>query len=216
MDEIDKSLMAHGKFGVGQPVPRKEDPRLVRGRGCYTDDLALPGQLHAFVLRSSVAAGTIRSIDADAARAADGVVAVYTVFDMIEAGYGGQACKLPLTNRDGSKMHAEPRPAFATTEIRHIGEPMAVVVAETLAQARDAADLVEVDIATKPTVTDPRAALEPGAPQVSPAYPNNLCLDYAFGDADAIPAVKAAWQEIADAHDQAAMLDVGVDTRGLE
>lgn len=186
MNEIETQLATHGKFGVGQPVARNEDPKLVRGRGCYTDDLNLPGQAHAHIVRSPVAAATITRIDADAARAAPGVLAVYTVFDFLEAGYAGQPCKLPLVNRDGSKMHAEPRPAFATPEIRHIGEPMAVVVAATQARARDAADLVEVDFDARATVTDPVAALAPEAPQVSPDYPNNLCLDYDFGDADAV------------------------------
>jgi len=186
MNDIDAQLARHGKFGVGQSVARNEDPKLVRGRGCYTDDLNLPNQLHAYVLRSPVAAATIDGIDAAAARAAAGVVAVYTVFDMLDAGYGGQACKLPLVNSDGSKMHAEPRPGFATTEVRHVGEPMAVVVAHSLAEARDAADLIDVDLTPKPAVTDPVAALAPGAPQVSPDYSDNLCLDYAYGDSDAV------------------------------
>ena len=186
MNEIETSLMVRGKFGVGQSVPRNEDPKLVRGRGCYTDDLALPGQLHAFILRSPVAAATIESVDIEAARAAPGVVAVYTATDFAEAGYGGVACRMAMVNRDGTSMHAEPRPAFATAEIRHIGEPMAVVVAETLAAARDAAELIEVDFETRETVTDPVAALAPGAPEVSAAYPGNLCYDYAFGDEAAV------------------------------
>ena len=186
MNDITPQLARHGKFGVGQAVPRNEDPKLVRGRGCYTDDLDLPGQAYAHIVRSPVAAGTVTSIDAEAAREAPGVLAVYTVFDLVAAGYAGQHCKLPLVNRDGSKMHAEPRPAFATPAIRHIGEPTAVVVAATQAQARDAADLVDVEIEPAPTVTDPVAALAPDAPQVSPDYPNNLCLDYDFGDAAAV------------------------------
>ncbi len=186
MNEIETSLLAPGKFGVGQPVPRKEDPRLIRGRGCYTDDLRLPDQLHAFILRSPVAAAKINGFDTAAAAAAPGVVAVYTVFDFLEAGYRGQRCKLPLVNRDGSKMHAEPRPAFGTTDIRHIGEPMAVVIGETLTQARDAAERIEVDFEVKPTVTDPLEAMADGAPQVSGDYPNNVGLDYVFGDEQAV------------------------------
>ncbi|MFP4126705.1 MAG: xanthine dehydrogenase family protein molybdopterin-binding subunit [Alphaproteobacteria bacterium] len=192
MNDIDAQVAQHGRFGVGQAVPRNEDPKLVRGRGCYTDDLALAGQAYAHIVRSPVAAATVEAIDATAARAAPGVLAVYTVFDFIEAGYGGQRCKLAMVNRDGSKMHAEPRPAFATREIRHVGEPMAVVVATTHAQARDAADLVEVALDAKPAVTDAVAALAPDAPQVSPDYPTNLCLDYAFGDAAAVERAFAA------------------------
>ncbi|TVQ36452.1 MAG: xanthine dehydrogenase family protein molybdopterin-binding subunit [Geminicoccaceae bacterium] len=191
MSEIDQGLLSAGKFGVGQSVPRNEDPKLVQGRGCYTDDLALPGELHACMVRSTVAAGTIQGFDVTAAREAPGVVAVYTAFDLVEAGYGGVACRLPLQHHDGTAMHAEPRPAFASAEIRHIGEPMAVVVATSPALAKDAADLVEVDIETKPAVVDPLQALEPDAPQVSPDYPNNLCLDYAFGDEAAVEAAFA-------------------------
>ncbi len=191
MSEIDTSLMTAGKFGVGQSVPRNEDPKLVRGRGCYTDDLAFPDQLHAFVLRSTVASGTIEGFEVSAAAAAEGVVAVYTAFDLIEAGYGGVVCKLPLKHHDGSAMHAEPRPAFAGREVRHVGEPLAVVVATSLGAARDAAELIEVDITAKPAVVDPRQAMQPGAPRVSPDYPDNVVLDYAHGDADAVEAAFA-------------------------
>ncbi len=191
MSDIDTSLMTAGKFGVGQSVPRNEDPKLVRGRGCYTDDLDFPDQLHAFVLRSTVAAGTVEGFDVAAAAAAEGVVAVYTAFDLIDAGYGGVVCKLPLKNHDGTPMHAEPRPAFAGREIRHVGEPLAVVVATSLAVARDAAELIEVDITAKPAVVDPARAMQPDAPQVSPDYADNVVLDYAHGDADAVAAAFA-------------------------
>ena len=184
---IDWSLQ---KFGIGQPVRRTEDPILVRGEGRYTDDLDLPGQAHAAIVRSRHAHGTIRGIDARAARAMPGVLAVHTGADL--AGYGTLKCNVPFKNRDGSPMLKPARPAFATDKVRFVGDPVAVVVAETVRQAKEAAEAVELDIDPLPAVTTARAAAEPGAPLVYDDVPGNVVLDYHYGDADAVAAAFAA------------------------
>ncbi|MEO1092875.1 MAG: xanthine dehydrogenase family protein, partial [Pseudomonadota bacterium] len=191
MNDIDSSLLQAGKFGVGQSVHRKEDPKLVRGNGRYTDDLHFDGELFAHVLRSPVAAGRVRAFDVEAARSAPGVAGIYTAFDFVAAGYGGPYCKLPLTNRDGTKLHGEVRPGFGDGTVRHVGTPLAVAVAATASEARDAAELIDVDIESTPAVTDMTAALARGAPLVSAAYPGNVGLDYAFGDEAAVDAAFA-------------------------
>jgi carbon-monoxide dehydrogenase large subunit len=109
------------KFGVGQPVPRKQDPPLVTGRGRYADDIDLPGQAFLVVVRSPVAHGVLQGIDSAAARATEGVLAVYTAADM--AAYGQLLCKLPLKSHDGSPLFAPPRPLLADGRVRYVGEP---------------------------------------------------------------------------------------------
>ena len=142
----DAVTLPHLKFGIGQPVHRKEDPRLVRGQGRYADDIVLPGQAFARVVRSAHAHGRLRGIDVAAARALPGVLAVYTAADFARAGYGPILCKLPLKNADGSPLFAPPRPIFATDRVRYVGEPLAMVVAENAHAAEDAAELVVPDI----------------------------------------------------------------------
>ena len=178
------------KFGVGQPVKRFEDLRLITGAGRYTDDIALPGMAFAHVLRSPVAHGTIRGIEAEAARAMPGVLLVLTGQDVEADGLGDVPCMHPLNSRDGSPRHDTPRPVLAVGKVRHVGQPVAVVVAETLAQAKDAAEAILVDYDALPAVTDARAALEPGAPQLFDTIPGNLvfdwdndCCDFAATDA---------------------------------
>src|SRR5437870_5520468 len=131
---VDWSLQ---KFGVGQPVPRSEDPQLVRGEGRYTDDVNLPGQAYAAIVRSRHGHGVIRNIDLAAARAMPGVLDVYTGADL--TGYGTLKCGVPFKNADGSPMRKPVRPALAGDNVRFVGEPVACVIAETAAQARDAA-----------------------------------------------------------------------------
>lgn len=170
------------KFGVGQPVPRTEDARLLTGGGRYTDDQNRPGQLHAAFVRSPHAAAKIVSIDADAAREMPGVAAVYTVADLDAAGVGPLPCLFALKNRDGSPYVAPPRPALARGAVRHVGDPVAMVVAESLWQARDAAEAVFVDYADRPSTADTGAALDPAAAQVWEQAPGNLCFDWEAGD----------------------------------
>ena len=159
----DLSLM---KFGIGQPVQRKEDPILVRGEGRYTDDVRLPGQAYAAFVRSPYAHGGIQGIDVEAAGAMPGVLAVYTAADLAAAGLGPLQAVLEFKNRDGTPMTQPPRPALPSDRVRYVGEPVACVVAETPAQARDAAEAVALDIEVLPAVTDPRQAAAAGAPQL--------------------------------------------------
>ena len=146
----DAVTLPHLKFGIGQPVHRKEDPRLVRGQGRYADDIVLPGQAFARVVRSPHAHGRLRGIDTAAALALPGVLAVYTAADFARAGYGAILCKLPLKNADDSPLFAPPRPIFATDRVRYVGEPLAIVVAEGAHAAEDAAELVVPDIEPMP------------------------------------------------------------------
>jgi carbon-monoxide dehydrogenase large subunit len=180
-DQTTEAALALSKFGVGQPVRRTEDPKLVRGEGRYTDDISLPGQAYAVMVRSSVAHGVIRGIDTEAAKAMPGVQAVLTGADL--AGYGGLKCLLPLKSRDGSPIRYTPRPALASDKVRFVGDPVACVVADTLAHAKDAAETVALDIEPLPAVTSAREAAQPGAPQLWDDVPGNVVLDYHYGDA---------------------------------
>src|SRR5262249_3380244 len=134
-----------GEFAVGQGVPRFEDPRLIRGGGRYVDDLALPGTAFGCVLRSPHAHAKIRSIDTKAAKAAPGVLAVITGADWAASGFGDLPVPGGLKRRDGSPMYQPRYPALATDRVRWVGDCVAFVIAETVHQAMDAAELIEVD-----------------------------------------------------------------------
>ena len=188
------NAIALQKFGVGQPVRRKEDDTLVRGKGKYTDDFSLPGQVYAWIVRSSHAHGIIRGIDTAAAKAMPGVLGVWTGADLASADYGPYTCGLPLKSRDGSPLLQTNRPALVSDKVRFVGDPVAFVVAETLAQARDAGEAVVLDIDPLPSVTSAEEAAKPGAPQLYDHIPNNVALDYHFGDA---VKVEAAFAEAA-------------------
>ena len=184
-DRADE-LAAVEKFAVGQSVPRKEDPMLLRGQGHYTDDVALPGQAYAVMVRSQAAHGIIRGIDTEAARKMPGVLGVYTGADL--NGYGPLKCVVPFNNRDGSPMKKPARPALPIDKVRYVGDPIAFVVAETILQAKDAAEAVEVDIDTLPAVVSAEEAVRSGAPQLYDDVPANVSLDYHYGDAEATKA----------------------------
>ena len=194
MDALSDTDLALMKFGVGQPVSRKEDPTLLRGEGRYTDDINLSGQAHAVMVRSRIAHGRLKGIDVEAARAMPGVLAVLTHADLEAAGFGPLKCALNIPDRDGQPMKTPPRPSLATGKVRFVGEPVACVVAETALQAKDAAELVELDIDELPAVTDPADASKPGAPRLHDEAPGNLALDFHYGDAEA---VKKAFAEAA-------------------
>jgi carbon-monoxide dehydrogenase large subunit len=185
------NAIALQKYGVGQPVRRKEDDTLVRGKGKYTDDFSLPDQAYCFMVRSSHAHGIIRGIDTAAARSMPGVLGVWTGTDLAAAGYGPFTCGLPLKSRDGSPLLQTNRTALPTDKVRFVGDPVAFVVAETLAQARDAAEAVELDIEPLPAVTDAAEAARPGAPLLYDHIPNNVALDYHYGDTAKIDAAFA-------------------------
>src|SRR5580704_6066991 len=187
-----ENAIALQKYGVGQPVRRKEDDTLLRGKGKYTDDFNLPGQAYAWIVRSSHAHGVIKGIDTSAAKAMPGVLGAWTGADLAPANYGPFTCGLPLKSRDGSPLLQTNRMALATDKVRYVGDPVAFVVAETLAQARDAAEAVGLDIDPLPAVTNAEEATKPGAPQLYDHIPNNVALDYHFGDAARIDAAFAA------------------------
>src|SRR5271155_3967845 len=145
-DYIDPGLLEpEEKFAIGQPVPRSEDPVLLRGEGHYADDIHLSGQAYAVMVRSHLAHGLIRGIDTAAARAMPGVLAVYTAADLAKGGIGPLPARQVMKNRDGTPMLMPTRYALATDKVRYVGEAVAAVVAETLAAAKDAAEAVIVD-----------------------------------------------------------------------
>jgi carbon-monoxide dehydrogenase large subunit len=180
-NRTSEAALSLTKFGVGQPVRRSEDPALVRGQGRYADDISQPNQAYAVMVRSRDAHGIIRAIDTAPAQAMPGVLAVFTAGDL--AGYGPLKCNLPLKNRDGSPIRYTPRPALTADKVRFVGDPVACVIAETIAQAKDAAEAVVLDIEPLPPILKPSEAVKPGAPLVFDAVPGNIALDYHYGDA---------------------------------
>jgi len=152
----------------------------VRGAGYYADDVSRPGQVYAVIVRSVVAHGNIRGIDTAAAKAMPGVIAVYTAADLTD--YGPLKSTLPLKNRDGSPIRYTPRPALSGDKVRYVGDAVACVIAETVAQAKDAAEAVVLDLEPLPAVLTPADAVKHGAPLLFDAVPNNIALDYHYGD----------------------------------
>ena len=183
--------LAPERFAVGQPVTRTEDPLLLRGQGRYTDDLNLPGQAYGVVVRSRSAHGVLRGVDTAEAHRMPGVLAVLTGADLEAAGLGPMPVTVFGENRDGSPYPRPRQMALATDRVRYVGDPVAFVVAETVTQAKDAAETVTLDIDDLPAVTDARAADAPGAPQLYDDAPGNLLLDWHFGDTDAVTAAFA-------------------------
>ena len=182
------------KFGVGQPARRVEDMRLVSGKGRFTDDISLPGQLYAVMVRSPHAHARIVNIDAEDAKAAPGVAAVYTGKDAEEAGLGtvySPAADM-LKNKDGTPIYKTTRWLIARDRVRHVGDLVAMVVAETPAQARDAADLVMVDYEDLPVIADTAGALAPDAPVIWEENGSNLAYDWSIGDAAPVEAAMKA------------------------
>ena len=177
---------AVGKFSIGQSVSRTEDPLLLRGEGLYSDDVRVPGQLYATVVRSRHSHGILRSVDSAAARLMPGVRMIVTAADL--AGCTDLPGNTELQNRDGSPNVCPPHPVLAGERIRYLGEPIAVVVAETRGQADDAAEAVMADVDALPAVVDDAAALVPGAPLVHDTIPGNLAADYHYGDSAAVAA----------------------------
>ena len=180
-----------GEFSIGQSVTRLEDPRLLQGRGRYLDDLNLDRQLWAVVLRSPHAHADIRVIDTAAAHAAPGVHAVLTGADYRSDGMGVVPCMGNYSHRDGGPMYIPDRPALAVDRVRHIGYPVALIIADNEAQARDAAELVDVDYAPLPAVTSCFDAFQPGAPQLYDDCPKNEAYLYEVGDRAAVEAAFA-------------------------
>src|SRR6202012_4149573 len=187
-----ENAIALQKYGVGQPVRRKEDDTLVRGKGKYTDDFSLPKQAYGWVVRSSHAHGIIKAIDTSAAKAMPGVLGVWTGADLVAANFNPFTCGMPLKSRDGSPLLQTNRMPLTSDKVRYVGDPVAFVVAETLAQARDATEAVQLDIDPLPAVTNAEEAAQPGAPQLYDHIPNNVALDYHYGDTARIEAAFAS------------------------
>jgi carbon-monoxide dehydrogenase large subunit len=174
------------KFAVGQSVRRLEDPRLIQGLGRYSDDVDLPRQAHAVVVRSPHGHARIRSIDTAAARRAPGVLAVLTGTDLAIDGLGPLPTDRARKHRDGSPAFPTPRPALAQDRARHVGDPVALVVAETPQAAADAAELVAVDYEPLPAVTGAVSATRPGAPAVWDEVADNVAFVWEAGSRDAV------------------------------
>ena len=174
------------KFGIGQPVTRSEDPRHLTGGGNYTDDNNLENQLFARFVRSQVAHGVLESIEISEAISMPGVVAVYTGADLSADGIGNIPSSLPLKNRDGTPYVVPPRSGLAIDRVRHVGDPIAVVIAKTASQAQEAAEAITPDISPLPVVIDAEKAIKPEAPQLHEEATNNICLDFFVGDEDAV------------------------------
>ena len=191
-DYIDPALLEpEEKFAIGQPVPRSEDPVLLRGEGHYADDISLPGQAYAVMVRSHIAHGVIRGIDTAAARTMPGVLAIYTAADLAKGGVGPLPARQVMNNRDGTPMLTPTHYALPSDKVRHVGEAVAAVVAETVAQAKDAAESVTVDIDPLPAVTEPSLANAPDAPILYDDVPGNVGLDFHFGDSEKVAAAFA-------------------------
>jgi len=186
-----------GQFGVGQAVRRVEDERLLTGQGQYGDDVNRPGQAYGYLLRSPLAHALVTRLDVSAARGAPGVLAVLTGPDLDAAGIGGIPCVAPMKGRGGAATIQPRFPVLAGERVRHVGQPVAFVVAASLAAARDAAELIEADYDPQPAVSATAEALAEGAPQVHPEAPGNLCLDYVHGDEAKVAAAFAQAKHVA-------------------
>jgi carbon-monoxide dehydrogenase large subunit len=167
---------------IGAPLRRKEDQRFLTGRGTYTDDINRPGQLYAVFVRSPHAAADLGPIDIAAAKAAPGVIAIYTAADIEKAGLGTLPCGWGVKSKDGSPMAEPPHPVLASGRVRHVGDPVAMVIAETRDRAAEAADLVVVDYKPRAAAIAVEDAVKPGKPLVYDNVPGNICYDWHIGE----------------------------------
>ena len=174
---------------IGQSIRRKEDQRFLTGAGQFTDDVNPARHAHAYFLRSPHAHARIRKVDTAKAKAAPGVVAVFTGADL--TGVNGLPCGWLITGTDGKPMNEPPHPVLAQGKVRYVGDHVAMVVAESPHEAKDAAELIEVDYEVLSAVVNPIAALKPGAPQIHDGVPGNKCYTWALGDKAAVDAAFA-------------------------
>ena len=182
--------------GIGASVKRKEDFRFITGKGRYVDDVNRPGQAYAHFLRSPHAHATINRIDAAAALASPGVVAVFTGEDIAADKIGGLICGWMIHSKDGSPMKAGPHPVLAQGKVRYVGDHVAVVIADTYAQAREAAEKIVVDYGVLPAAMDLRAVTQPGAAQIHEVSANNTVYNWHLGDKAATDAAFAAAKHV--------------------
>src|SRR6516165_8537573 len=177
-----------GIEGIGASVVRKEDKRFITGKGRYVDDIKLVGMTYAQFIRSPHAHAKVKSIDASAALKMPGVLAVLNGKELVEDKIGNLICGWAITSKDGSPMKMGAWPAMAPETVRFVGQAVAVVIAESKNQARDAAEAVVVDYEELPAVPDIRAAIKPGAAQLHPEAPGNIVYDWTLGDEAAVNA----------------------------
>ncbi len=175
---------------IGKPLLRREDYRFLTGAGQYTDDVVMPHQSHGVFLRSPYAHARIKSITLDAARKAPGVLAIFTGADLADAKVGGLPCGWLIHSKDGSPMKEPPHPVLAQGKVRHVGDQVALVVAESANQAKDASELIEVDYEELSPVIDITKA-ETSFPSVHDDVPNNVCYDWGHGNKEAVDAAFA-------------------------
>jgi len=166
---------------IGKSVKRVEDRRFITGEGSYTDDLKIPNMTHAYILRSPYAHANINKIDTKAAAEAEGVIAIFTGADIPEA-IAGVPCGWQVDFKNGDTMKEPPHPLLVRSKVRHVGDGVAVVIANTKMQAKDASELIDVDYDILDAVTCPKKAAEEGAPQVHKDVPNNMCFDWELGN----------------------------------
>jgi len=190
--DVNLDQLAFSKFAVGQPVPRNEDPMLVRGQGRYTDDLSLPDQAYAVMVRSGYAHGVINGIDTEEARGMPGVLGIFTGPDLTAAGIKNMPLGMAIPTADGTPPHRPSCPVLTSDKVRYVGDPIVIVVAETVEQAKDAAEAVFVDIDSLPAVTSCKEAAQPGAPQIHDSVPGNVAAAFHYGDAEKVAAAFAA------------------------
>jgi carbon-monoxide dehydrogenase large subunit len=175
-----------GVEGIGASVVRKEDKRFITGKGRYVDDIKLVGTTYAHFIRSPHAHAKVKGIDSSEAMKMPGVVAVLTGQQIVDDKVGNLICGWAITSKDGTPMRMGAWPAMAPETVRFVGQAVAVVIAETRNQAKDAAEAVVVDYEELPAVPDIRSAIKPGAPQLHPEAPGNVVYDWALGDEAAV------------------------------
>jgi len=200
------------RFGSDRDALRSEDGPLLTGRGRFTDDLVVPGQAHAAFVRAQVSHGQLRALDVARARALPGVLAIFTGRELAADGLGAIPPAVALPGRGGRPMFAASMPPLAVERVRYVGEPVAIVVAETAAQARDAAEAVDVDVIELPAVPDVEQALARGAPAIWAEATGNVALDWTDGDAAAVDAAFARAAHV----ERVRMLDTRLAPAALE
>ena len=188
MESAEPPREASLRFGSGRSAIRSEDTALITGAGRFTDDINLPGQAYAAFVRAAAAHATIRRVDVAAALGMPGVLAVFAGSDLAAENIGGIPPVASFNGRDGKPMYQARMPVLASDRIRYVGEPVAIVVAQTAEQALDAAERVEVQLDQLPAVSDVGSAIAPGAPAIWPDAPGNIALDWEDGDRAAVDA----------------------------
>lgn len=181
---------------IGQAIKRVEDKRFITGKGKYTDDIVLPGMTYAYMVRSPFAHAKINSIDTSAALAMEGVVTVFTGKDIAESGVNGVPCGWQVNFKNGDTMKEPPHPLLVADKVRHVGDAVAMVIAEDRATAKDAAEAIVVDYEVLEAVVDAAKAVEPDAPLVHDDVPKNMCFDWELGDKTATDAAMASAHHI--------------------